>query len=325
MPFPPDRGPVWRPQAVGVLVLAVVLLATTGLHAQQPAASGALDRDRIRDEAVQLLSEKPAIALVHHIDVVPADARYWSVDPFAGVVRDGFVYGRGAIDMKGHAIVHLMAMLALKRSGTPLTRDILFIANSDEESGSTGAETFTRRHADLLRDVEYVITEGASNSVTGDQLTYYGVGVSEKLAFWQRLTVRGTPSHGSMPTPHNPVPRLIAALDRIARYETPLQSSPAVEKYFRDIAPTYSGEQRQWLSDVRSALHGPEARAWILSNPRWNAMLRNTISITGLRGSNKTNTGNWGSSRTGSIRSAWTTRITSEGCTATTSGSRWRT
>jgi acetylornithine deacetylase/succinyl-diaminopimelate desuccinylase-like protein len=94
------------------------------------------------------------------------------VDPFAGEVKDGYVWGRGAIDMKGQAVVHLMALLALKRSGVPLTRDIVFIANADEESGSTGASTFTGRHADLLRDVEYVITEGATNSVTGYKLTY---------------------------------------------------------------------------------------------------------------------------------------------------------
>src|ERR687886_2174519 len=85
---------------------------------------------------------KKAIALVHHIDVVPASPKFWSVDPFSGAVKDGYVWGRGALDMKGEGIVHLMAMLALKRSGVPLNRDIVFIANADEELGSTGAATF---------------------------------------------------------------------------------------------------------------------------------------------------------------------------------------
>src|SRR5215471_7947720 len=76
---------------------------------------------------------RKAIALVHHMDVVPSDARYWSVDPFSGAVKDGYVWGRGALDMKGEGIIHLMSMIALKRTGVPLNRDIVFIANSDEE------------------------------------------------------------------------------------------------------------------------------------------------------------------------------------------------
>jgi len=94
---------------------------------------------------------KKAIALVHHMDVVPAVASYWTVDPFSGVVKDGYLWGRGALDMKGDGIMHLMSMIAIKRSGIPLTRDIVFIGNADEELGSTGAQVFVDRHADLQR------------------------------------------------------------------------------------------------------------------------------------------------------------------------------
>jgi acetylornithine deacetylase/succinyl-diaminopimelate desuccinylase-like protein len=232
---------------------------------------------------------KRAIALVHHIDVVPADQRYWAQDPFAGAIKDGFLYGRGALDMKGEGIVHLMAMIALKRSGVPLTRDIVFIANTDEELGSTGAIVFVERHADLLRDIEFLITEGGDNLVENGKLVYYGVGVAEKRTFWQRLTVTGIPSHGSRPTKHNPVPRLVAALDRLARYQTPLHVTPGVDKFFRDISRRYAAAQREWLSNVRVALGNPRARDWILGDVYWNAILRNTIAITGLQGSNKTN------------------------------------
>jgi acetylornithine deacetylase/succinyl-diaminopimelate desuccinylase-like protein len=232
---------------------------------------------------------KRAIALVHHIDVVPAEQRYWTQDPFSGAIKDGFLYGRGALDMKGEGIVHLMAMIALKRSGVPLTRDIVFIANTDEELGSTGAIVFVERHPELLRDVEFLITEGGDNLVENGKLVYYGVGVAEKRTFWQRLTVKGIPSHGSRPTKHNPVPRLVAALDRLARYQTPLHVTPGVDKFFRDISRRYSGEQREWLSNVRVALGNPRARDWILGDVYWNAILRNTIAITGLQGSAKTN------------------------------------
>jgi acetylornithine deacetylase/succinyl-diaminopimelate desuccinylase-like protein len=232
---------------------------------------------------------KRAIALVQHMDVVPVTPAYWSVPPFSGDVKDGFIYGRGALDMKGEGVAHLMALIALKRSGVPLTRDIVFVANADEELGSTGGIVFVDRHADLLKDVEYLFTEGGANVYRNGKLEYYSVGVAEKRTFWQRLTVKGTPSHGSRPTRANPVPRLVAALDRIARYETPLHVTPGVEKFFHDISRNYAGRQAAWLADVKKALDDPAAREWILSDVYWNAILRNTISLTGLAGSNKTN------------------------------------
>lgn len=233
---------------------------------------------------------RKAIALVNHLDVVPVNPASWTVDAFSGVVKDGYIWGRGAIDMKGNAVAQLMAMIALKRSGVPLTRDIVFIGNADEELGSTGALVFVKQHPDLLRDVEYLITEGADNVLDANgKVVYFAVGVAEKRTFWQRLTVNGVPSHGSRPTKQNPVPRLVAALSRIAQYETPLRVTPGVDKFFRDIARTYPEPRRGWLSNVRVALDDPRAREWILSDVTWNAVLRNTISLTGLAGSNKTN------------------------------------
>jgi acetylornithine deacetylase/succinyl-diaminopimelate desuccinylase-like protein len=232
---------------------------------------------------------KKAIALLHHMDVVPATASQWSVDPFSGIVKDGYIWGRGAIDMKGEAVAHLMAMIALKRSGVKLNRDIVFIANADEEFTSTGGIAFVNNHADLLKDVEYLITEATENSVVDGKVKYFAVGVAEKRTFWQRLRVKGVPSHGSRPTKNNPVPRLVAALDKIAQYETPLHVTPGVDKFFRDISRLYPEPRKTWLADVTKALENPEARAWILSDVYWNAYLRNTISLTGISGSNKTN------------------------------------
>src|SRR5437763_9720113 len=224
------------------------------------------------------------------MDVVPVNPASWSVDAFSGIVKEGYIWGRGAIDMKGNGVAQLMAMIALKRSAAPLTRDIVFIGNSDEELGSTGAIVFVQRHPELLRGVEYLITEGADNVLdsTG-KVVYFGVGVAEKRTFWQRLTVNGIPSHGSRPTKQNPVPKLVAALYKISQYQSPLHVTPGVDKFFRDIARTYPAPQSAWLSNVRGALENPRAREWILSDVTWNAILRNTISLTGLSGSNKTN------------------------------------
>ena len=232
---------------------------------------------------------KRAIALVHHMDVVPATPSSWSVDPFSGMIKDGYIWGRGALDMKGSGIAQLMALIAIKRSGVPLTRDIVYIGNADEELTSTGGLVMVSRHPDLLKDVEYLITEGADNLVENGKVVYFAVGVAEKRTFWQRLTVNGVPSHGSRPTRQNPVPRLVAALYKISQFETPLHVTPGVHKFFRDIARIYPEPQRRWLSDVTAALNDPKAREWILSDVSWNAFLRNTISLTGLTGSNKTN------------------------------------
>ena len=232
---------------------------------------------------------KKAIALVHHIDVVPAVPAYWTSDPFGGEIKDGFIYGRGTLDMKGQGIAHLMAMIALKRSGAPLTRDIVFIANTNEENGATGAAAFVKYHADLLRDVEYLFTEGGDNPVLNGVARYYGVGVEEKRPFGLKLLARGVPSHGSRPTKQNPVVHLVAALDRIARYETPLHVVPGVARYFAALSRDYTGRQKAWMSDVAAAIKVPAARAWLTSDVYWNAILRNTISLTVLTGSNKNN------------------------------------
>jgi acetylornithine deacetylase/succinyl-diaminopimelate desuccinylase-like protein len=232
---------------------------------------------------------KKAIALVHHIDVVPAVPAYWTSDPFGGEIKDGFIYGRGTLDMKGQGIAHLMAMIALKRSGVPLTRDIVFIANTNEENGGTGSAAFVKYHADLLRDVEYLFTEGGDNPVVNGAVRYYGVGVEEKRPFGLKLVARGVPSHGSRPTKQNPVVHLVAALDRLARYETPLHVVPGVARYFAALSREYTGEQHRWLSDVAAAIKVPAARAWLTNDVYWNAILRNTISLTVLTGSNKNN------------------------------------
>jgi hypothetical protein len=100
------------------------------------------------------------IVLHHHIDVVYADRRYWTMDPFGGVIQDGFLYGRGAIDMKSTGILHLAAMLAIKRAGVPLKRDLVLLATADEEAGSRfGAQWVADRHREWLAGAEYALSE----------------------------------------------------------------------------------------------------------------------------------------------------------------------
>ena len=230
-----------------------------------------------------------AIALVHHMDVVPASPQFWSVDPFAGLIKDGYVWGRGALDMKGHGIIHLMTLIAIKRAGIVLPRDVVFIGNADEESDGLGTRTLIERHPDLLSDVEYLLTESGGSRVENGKVRWFGINVGEKQVYWHKLVVKGKSSHGSRPTPDNPVPRLARLLTRLGAWETPLHLTPAVDRYFKAQAKTEGGEHRRWLENAANAIRSRPGRAWLLSDSERNALLRNTISPTVLVGSNKTN------------------------------------
>lgn len=233
---------------------------------------------------------KKAIALVHHMDVVPVSKEYWSVDAFAGTIKDGFLYGRGTIDMKSQGIVQVMALIALKRAGVPLHRDIVLIANADEEDAGLGSRTFIARHPDLLKDVEYSLTEGDENRFENGQLKWWAIEVGEKRTYWQRLTVNGPSSHGSQPVAGMAVPKLARAVVRLSEWQTPLHLTPGVAGYFKAQSRLYQGEQRRWLADPAAALKDPRGRAWLLSDPARNALLRNTATPTVLSGSTKVNT-----------------------------------
>jgi acetylornithine deacetylase/succinyl-diaminopimelate desuccinylase-like protein len=230
-----------------------------------------------------------AIALVHHMDVVTATPKDWSIDPFAGTIKDGYVWGRGALDMKGHGIIQLMAFIALKRAGVPLTRDLVYVGNADEEIGGLGSRTFVERHPDLVKEIEYVLTEGADTRLEKGKLRWFGIDVGEKRTWWKKLVAKGTTSHGSVPLGDNPVERLVRVLNRIVAYETPVRLTPAVDRFFKAQARDQTGQARTWLSNAAAALKTPRGRAWLLSEPERNALLRTTITPTVLKGSEKTN------------------------------------
>jgi acetylornithine deacetylase/succinyl-diaminopimelate desuccinylase-like protein len=231
-----------------------------------------------------------AIALMHHMDVVPATRRNWSVDPFGGEIKDGHVWGRGALDMKGHGIIQLVTFIAIKRAGIPLTRDLVYIANADEEIGGLGSRTFIERHPDLVGKIEYVLTEGADTRVENGRTRWFGIDVGEKRTYWKKMIARGTTSHGSVPLGDNPVERLVRALSRLSAWETPVRLTPAVDRFFKAQSRYETGERRAWLGDARGALRTRRGRTWLLSEPERNALLRNTVTPTVLTGSDKTNT-----------------------------------
>ena len=211
------------------------------------------------------------IVLHHHIDVVYADRRYWTVDPFGGVIADSYLYGRGAIDMKSTGILHLAALLALKRARVPLKRDLVFLATADEEAGSEfGAQFVANRRRDWLAGAEYAISE---------------LGVILPLT----LTARGEPGHGSMPWPDTAPNRLIRALNRLLEAERPVRVLPEVQEFFSRMAGLLPSDQGAGYDDLAHSLQDPAFRARFFANRQFAAMIRTTFAVTMLRGSEKSN------------------------------------
>ncbi|MGE5245792.1 MAG: M20/M25/M40 family metallo-hydrolase [Betaproteobacteria bacterium] len=158
-----------------------------------------------------------AIVLMHHMDVVPADKTRWPMDPFAAVLRGGDLWGRGSMDMKGLGVAHLMAFLELKRRHVPLNRDVILLANPDEEmGGNIGARWMLEHHFAEL-DPEYVLDEGGfgSNDLFAPGKLVYGISVAEKKLIWLKVRAEGVAGHGSMPHDQNPNVHLAQALTRL--------------------------------------------------------------------------------------------------------------
>ena len=230
------------------------------------------------------------ILLLNHLDVVPADAERWTVPPFSGDIRDGYIWGRGATDMKGTAICQLMTLLLLKRAGAVLDRDVLFLGTADEEDGrENGVAEMVERHRADLRDPEFCLTEGNTISAEDGRMVSWDVAVTEKAPLWLKVTASGKAGHASIPEPDGAVARLIRAMDRVLAYEPPSRLIPAVDHYFRQLAKTTKGELALALADPAAALQSPARRRLLLEDPERAADLRTTISITGLAGSEKIN------------------------------------
>jgi acetylornithine deacetylase/succinyl-diaminopimelate desuccinylase-like protein len=232
-----------------------------------------------------------AIALVHHMDVVPVTQSDWTVPAFDAVIKDGQLYGRGTLDMKGHGIMQLVALIAIKRAGVRLDRDLVYIANADEEINGDGSIDFVKNHRELISDVEFLLTEGDNLRVEDGKLRWFGYDVGEKRPLWLRMVAVGKTSHASEPIGDlNPVPHLARAVAKLSAWQTPIRLTAPTERFFKARAQFEQGPGRRWLADPAAALKNPEGRAWLLSEPERNALLRNTISPTVLVGSNRTNT-----------------------------------
>jgi len=231
---------------------------------------------------------RKSLVLLSHMDVVPAEAKDWQVDPFSGTVKNGELWGRGALDDKGPGVIELMAILAIKRSGILLDRDILFLATGDEETGGKlGAGWVVDHQRDLVSDASYLLNEGGEVRVEPDGHKFYEVSITEKSPLWIRLTATGPGGHASTPPDQTAVTRLIRALNKLASYQPPIKIEPLVEREFRRRG-TLNRRGGAWR-DLHKALKDPAFAKQFLSVPAQAAMVRDTVAPTVLRASEKIN------------------------------------
>ncbi len=234
--------------------------------------------------------DEPALILLHHIDVVPADAEFWDFDPLSGKIHEGYIYGRGAIDTKGLGIAQLEAFIALKESGKRLNRDVIYMATADEEAGGLyGAGWLIKNRPELFEDVGYLINEGGSGMMARDHPAF-SIEVTQKVPLWLRLTATDVPGHGSAPRVTSSVKRIVRAGQRIATTEFEKQVLPEVAEYFAALARYQEGPRKQMLEDIESAVQNKSFMMTLQLDEPWRAaLLSNTCSLTTLQGSEKIN------------------------------------
>ena len=232
------------------------------------------------------------IVLHHHIDVVYADERYWTMDPFGGLLRDGYVYGRGAIDMKSTGALQLAAVLTIKRAKIPLKRSLIFLATADEEAGSRfGAQWVADERRVWLDGAEYALSElgliAAGNATR--RVPFGSIVISEKTGLALRLTARSDPGHGSMPWPDTAPHRLVRALGRLLAAKRPPRILPEIQDYFARMASVLPAGEGAGYERLEASLQDPAFRNRFLADRHRAALVRTTFAVTMLKGSEKRN------------------------------------
>lgn len=224
---------------------------------------------------------KGGVCLLNHTDVVPVERQFWDVDPFAAELRDGVIWGRGALDMKTMGILELMTFLLLKRQGVALKKRVTFLAAADEEAGSEFGVSWLAEHRPAWLDSDLVINEGAYGlAPTNDrERPVFQIAPSEKVPFWIRLTVRGRPGHGSVPHNDNCAEHLVKALERVIAWKRAWRVIPLVRAHEEALvaAGRSTGAADEDIFKAADRLPAVKAR------------LMNTISLTTINTGIKVN------------------------------------
>jgi acetylornithine deacetylase/succinyl-diaminopimelate desuccinylase-like protein len=234
--------------------------------------------------------KKKPLLLMGHLDVVGVEREKWSVDPFAGVIKDGFVYGRGAADDKGMTSVCLEIMLLLHRLKVPLDRDVIFLAEAGEE-GTThvGIDFMVEKHWDKIA-CEFALNEGGAIREEGGRVRYVGVSTTEKVPRPVLLSAKGTSGHGSKPRMDNAIVHLAAAVAKIGQWQPPMRLNETTREFFARLSRISPPEEAFLYKHLEDPQLGPQVQEQLrASNITYNAMLRTTVSPNIIKGGFRVN------------------------------------
>ncbi len=230
------------------------------------------------------------LLLLSHLDVVPADPRKWKVHPFSGEIKDGFIWGRGALDCKGLVAAEAMVMVLLKREGFRPNGEIIFASTADEEmGGKAGAGWLVKNHPELVK-AELLINEGGGIGIPIGNKTHYLVQVAEKGVYWLRLRTKGISAHASMPgVGENALLKMTKILEKIGRYQAPAVMLDVTKELLKKLA---GGGLKSWM--LTNPLLIDKAIDYLKrKNPQLaealRAMIRATMAPTMMRAGVKEN------------------------------------
>jgi acetylornithine deacetylase/succinyl-diaminopimelate desuccinylase-like protein len=239
--------------------------------------------------------EKPSLLLLSHLDVVAANPEEWSVDPFSGLVKNGFVWGRGALDMKSMTAMEVCVMKLLKRNGVKLKGDVILVATADEEKGGeAGAGWLVRNHPEKVQ-TDYVINEGGGLAIPVNGKNIFSIQTAEKGILWFKVKAKGRPGHGSVPgAADNAILRMNKVVEKLGNYRSKIFIVPTVKQFLSEIAK----EDKAVQQALPLLLQNPDVGDQILDAlaqkdkdmaEEFRAMLRMTIAPTVIHGGVKEN------------------------------------
>jgi acetylornithine deacetylase/succinyl-diaminopimelate desuccinylase-like protein len=229
-----------------------------------------------------------AILLLHHIDVVPPGPG-WTVPPFAGLIRGGQLWGRGAIDDKSLGIAQLAAMIDLQRRRVPLERDIVFLAVADEENGGVrGTGWLLAKHPELFQGVEAVIGEGGRSQIgAGGKLLWWGIEVAQKRPLWLEVSTSGRGGHGAGLNPASANHQLVEGLARLLAEPARWRVTAPVRDFSHAIAPLQNARWRRVFSNIDGVIAESGPKEFLM--PGMGNLFLDTVQVTVLRGGERIN------------------------------------
>src|SRR5712691_3139529 len=230
-----------------------------------------------------------ALLLLHHIDVVPVAANEWTKPPFSGLRSGGYIWGRGALDMKSLGIAELMAIIDLKRRNVPLRSAIVYLGVADEELGGIhGCKELLETHPELFANVGYVLNEAGYNETFVDKVGFWGIEVRQKVPLFLRIHMKGQPGHSaSPPDDGGTLSRLVDTLEAVEKIPTPYRLTPAVERYFRMLGSSKKDEKGELMRSLRNPVDADRVNRVL--PPGYRSLLHDTIAITRINGGHCTN------------------------------------